>query len=141
MNKHQLKPLLWHALKRPNDVTFIKLLISLLLRNDDDATPLLYAINGHADEPVVALLQAATAAYELRDYPALISLCGPPSVLSHLHSLSLRTATMLSLLRHHRTLHHPLPPCPTTSTAINLLTSLYDHEQGIVRDIFSYAFG
>ena len=66
-------------------------------------------------------MQAVTTSYEHRNYLALITLRGPSPVLTHLHSLSLRTAAMLFI----ETTPVPPPPCTTTAAAIYHLSGLY----------------
>jgi len=124
------------------DPAAIKLLVShhppaLLAKTEVDQTPQDCAIEHNESPAVVALLHELTPSYEIRDYPALITFCDPSPVLIHLHSLSLRSAAMLCLERI-KTTPVPPPACPTTVTAIYLLSEIYDHEKGIVREIFSY---
>jgi len=109
------------------DPAAIKLLVSiyphaLLVRDHVDDTPQDCAIESNSPT-VVSLVQAVTTSYEHRDYPALITLCGPSPVLIRLHSLSLRTAAVLCLERI-KTTAVPPPACTTTAAVIYLLSGL-----------------
>jgi len=134
-------PLHYTAWHHP-DPAAIKLLVlhhpsTLHAQTTDGHTSLDHAILSNESSAVVILMRKLVTAHSLRDLQSLIRLCGPTPTLSHLHSLSLRTAAVLCLERI-KTTPVPPPACPTTVAAIELLSEIYDHEMGIVLKIFSY---
>jgi len=118
---------------------------ALLAKDKGGKTPLDVAVvhakikgeDGGADTESLVLLRKATAAYRTRDYPALSALCGNSTTLDQLHSLSLRSATMLCLELIAKLNLQP-DVDDVTKKAIWLLSSVNDRERGISREILSY---